>query len=81
MTEIEQRWYWDRRTRKAYYPVETDDDTVAFVSVWHADEVDGAREHDALVPLEEVSDYRDETAMTVKDSFRTPEDPRLGEES
>lgn len=76
MTDIEQRWYWDRRTEKAVYPVGTDEDTVTLVSIWHAEEVDDARSAGALVPIEEVSEYREDTAMTVKQSFRTPTDPR-----
>lgn len=75
MTDIEERWYWDRRNRKAYYPVDTDGETVTMVSVWHQEEVEDARAAEALEPLEAVSEYRDETAMTITDSFRTPADP------
>lgn len=67
------RWYWDRRTRKALYPRRVDDDTVEFVTVWHAEEVGDALDGGALVPLSEVGLDRTETTFDLVDSFRTPD--------
>ena len=67
------RWYWDRRTRKALYPRRTDDDTVEFVTVWHAEEVSDALDGGALLPLEDVGLNNTKTAFDLLDSFRTPE--------
>ena len=76
MADIERRWYWDRRNGKAYYPVETDGGTVAFVTVWHGDEVAGALDAGALVPVDDLGpDYLDdrEAGFDVFDSFRLPD--------
>ena len=67
------RWYWDRRTRKALYPRRTDDNTVEFVTVWHAEEVSDALDDGALVPLEDVGLNSTKTTFDLIDSFRTPE--------
>lgn len=72
MSKLEDNWYWDYRNNKAYRPVETDGDTVTFVTVWHEEEVEDARAGEALVPIDELD-------MGPIDSFRLPEDP-LGEE-
>lgn len=73
-TDIDARWYWDRRTNKAYYPTETDEGTVRFVTVWHAAEVADARDRGALVPVEAVGLDRTETTFDLLDSFRLPDD-------
>lgn len=65
------RWYWDRRNRKALYPRRTDDGTVEFVTVWHAEEVTDALAGGALVPIEEVGLPRTDTTFDLIDSFRT----------
>jgi hypothetical protein len=78
MTEdpaLERQWYWDRRTNKAYYPTEIDEEegVVEFVTAWHHEEVTDAIEAGALSPLEEVQDYRETTTLDLVDSFRLPE--------
>jgi hypothetical protein len=70
---VEQQWYWDRRTRTALYPRRTENDTVEFVTVWHAEEVADAVEGGALVPADEVGLDRTETTFDLVDSFRFPE--------
>lgn len=75
MTTLEERWYWDRRTRTAYYPIRSDGDTVRLVSVWHDEEITDAMNSGALVPLAEIETFRSTTMFDVKSSFRTPEDP------
>lgn len=72
--DIDAEWYWDRRTRKALSPRRIGEDTVAFVTVWHRDEVDDAMEHGALVPIEEVGLDRTETTLDLIDSFRLQPD-------
>jgi hypothetical protein len=74
-TEIERRWYWDRRTNKAYYPREIDEDegVVEFVTAWHHEEVTDAIETGALSPIEEIQDYRETTTFDLLDSFRLPD--------
>lgn len=67
MSRIEEQWYWDRRNNKAYYPVETGDNTVSFRTVWHEDEVADALRSDVLVPIDEIG-------FDPIDSFRTPAD-------
>lgn len=73
MHDDEERWYWDRRNRKAYYPIERDDGTVTFATVWHEEEVTDALERGALVPLDEIGLDRTDTTFDLLDSFRTPE--------
>lgn len=75
MTEITRRWYWDRRTRKALYPIKVDGetDTVRFVSVWHREEVADALAGDVLVDVEEVSSENVDTTFDLLDSFRLPD--------
>ena len=76
---IEKRWYWDRRTNKAYFPTEEDGEGVRLVSVWHAEEMAEAIEAGALVPVEDIGLDRTETTFDLVDSFRFPEDlPDLG---
>jgi hypothetical protein len=75
MTGLEKRWYWDRRNDKAYYPVQTGDDTISFVTVWHAEEVKNARECDVLTPIEETDFTDPERPLGLKESFRLPENP------
>lgn len=79
MDHIDEQWYWDQRTEKAYYPIEADDGTVRFVTVWHESEVTDARDRGALVPIEEIGLDRTETTFDLLDSFRTPEDISEGE--
>ena len=79
MVEIDSQWYWDRRTEKAYYPVEAEDGTVRFVTVWHEQEVADARDRGALVPIEEIGLDRTETTLDLLDSFRMPDD--IGEKA
>ena len=74
MADPDRQWFWDRRTNKAYYPVEMDDDTVRLVSVWHRDEFDGAVGAGALTPVEDVNLDRTDTTFDLLDSFRLPEE-------
>jgi hypothetical protein len=69
---IEDRWYWDRRTNKAYYPVAVDEDTVQFATVWHREEVEDALAADALATIEDVNVDRTDTTFDLVDSFRMP---------
>jgi hypothetical protein len=74
MTDISERWYWDRRSRKALYPVEMDgEDTVTFVTVWHREEAEDALDSNAVVPTEDVSREDMDTTFDLLDSFRFPE--------
>ena len=75
MADTQERWYWDRRTRKALYPTEVDEDenTVEFITVWHCEEVEDAIEGEALVPVEEVSSEIVDTTFDLLDSFRFPD--------
>lgn len=66
------RWYWDRRTRKALYPQRVDD-TIEFITIWHSEEVTDALNGGALVPLEDVGLDETDTAFDLLESFRTPE--------
>jgi len=77
--DVEPQWYWDRRTRTALYPRRTEDDTVEFVTVWHAEEVADAVDAGALVPVDEVGLDRTETAFDLLDSFRFPEGVETGD--
>ena len=70
--DLESRWYWDRRTSSALYPRRTDDGTVEFVTVWHAEEVADALDSGALVPVEDVTLDRTDTPFDLLDSFRFP---------
>lgn len=72
MTTVEDRWYWDRRTNKAYRPVADDGETVTFVTMRHREEVADAIDRDALVPVEEFG--LDEPVFELVDSFRVPDD-------
>ena len=74
MSGIEKQWYWDRRSKKAYYPLEVGDGTVRLVSFWHRDEVQGALEAGALTPLDSLEFSDIETTFDLMDSFRFPED-------
>lgn len=81
MPDVNQQWYWDRRSNKAYYPVEMGDDTIELASVWHREEVEGALEREALVPIEEIGvlgrgDEEDVSFVSFDglDSFRLPDD-------
>lgn len=67
-------WYWDRRTRKALRPRQIDDNTVEFMTVWHAEEVTDALDAGALVPLDEIRLDRTETTLDLIGSFRLPDD-------
>jgi hypothetical protein len=74
MQHIDSQWYWDRRTEKAYYPIETDGETVRFVTVWHEQEVASARDCNALVPIEKIGLDRTDTTFDLLNSFRMPDD-------
>lgn len=76
MPTLEQRWYWDRRNDKAYYPVKSTDDTTSFLTVWHDEEVEDAIENGALDPLEETGMDDPERPFGLKDSFRLVENPQ-----
>ncbi|WP_276256571.1 hypothetical protein [Halomontanus rarus] len=69
---LEEQWYWDRRTNKAYYPVAVDGDTVQLATVWHRDEIDGALEAGAWATVEELNPGRTDTTFDLVDSFRMP---------
>lgn len=79
-TGIEQQWYWDRRNKKAYYPVSIGPKTVRFITAWHVDEVTDAIEGDTIVPLDELGpDYlagRD-AGFDFFDSYRILNDEEL----
>lgn len=75
MTELEKRWYWDRRNDKAYYPVNVEADTISFLTIWHAKELEDARECDVLTPIEETDFTDPERPLGLKESFRLPENP------
>jgi len=82
MPDIDRQWYWDRRSNKAYYPVETDGETVELVSVWHHEEVEGALESGALVSADEIDvlehlDGPDDDSG-YSGSFRLPDDVGTG---
>lgn len=69
--ELEDRWYWDRRNNKAYYPTEVrEDGTVAFATVWHPEEVADAMDGGALVPVDEIGLDRADTTFDLLESFR-----------
>jgi hypothetical protein len=74
MSEIERQWYWDRRSNKAFYPVDVGDGTVRLVSVWHRDEVEGALDAGTFEPLDDLDFGNVETTFDLMDSFRFPED-------
>jgi len=69
---VDQQWYWDKKRRKAYYPVATDGSTVHFLTVWHRDEVESALAEDQVVPYEEMDGGYDtlEPWLDAVDSFR-----------
>lgn len=75
MSSISKRWYWDRRTRKALYPIEVDEaaDTVTFLTVWHQEEVDDALGGEALTSVEDVSVAGFNSTFDLLDSFRFPD--------
>jgi len=81
--DIEERWYWDHRTNKAYYPKRIDDGTVELVTTWHHEELTDALETGALTPVEDLSEpYGKAVGFECFDSFRfgaVDEDPPLGE--
>jgi hypothetical protein len=71
--DVEDCWYWDRRTNTAYRPVRTGADTVELVTVWHREEFADARESGALVPVEEIGQEgpdRPGTTFDLVESFR-----------
>jgi len=72
-------WYWDKRNKKAYAPVRFEDDTVHLLTVWHRDELDGAIEGEAVVPIEEIGLDRTDTTFDLLDSFRLLDDSALSE--
>ena len=81
MPDIDRQWYWDRRSNKAYYPVEVGEDTVRLTSVWHREEVEGALESGALAPATEIGvlglgDEEDVSFVPFDglDSLRLPDD-------
>lgn len=47
-------WYWDKQSRKAVVPLQFNERTVRMLSIWHTDEIIGARSHEQLVPIEEL---------------------------
>ena len=76
-SEIEDQWYWDRRNRKAYFPIHRGEGTVSLVTVWSADEIADATDNDVLVPLRGTRpDYvtRDDVGFDYFDSYRLPDD-------
>jgi len=77
MNELDSQWYWDRRNNKAYYPVEGDDSSITFVTVWHREEAADALENGALVPIDDLGpDYLEnrDAGFDVFDSFRLPDE-------
>lgn len=75
MTEIEEQWYWDRRNNKAYYPVEFNENTTMFVTVWHKEEIVDAIQTGVVSPIDEIDHERTLTTFDLIDSFRLPADP------
>lgn len=69
---LESQWYWDRRNRKAYFPLEKNDGAIQFVTIWHIEEVTDALEGGALVPIDEVGLDRTDTTFSLLESFRIP---------
>lgn len=69
---VDQQWYWDKKRRKALYPVATDESTIHFLTVWHHDEVDSAKAENQMVPYEEMDGGYDtlEPWLDAVDSFR-----------
>ena len=51
---IDRQWYWDRRNKKAYYPIKEGGEAVRFVTAWKPAAVRDAIEGGALVPLSEM---------------------------
>lgn len=73
------QWYWDRRINKAIRIVQSDEETVTFQSVWHADEFEEAKNNEALTPIENIK-FGDNNSIEFIDSFRTDSDRlELGE--
>lgn len=68
---VQQRWYWDHRNRKAYYPTQSSDGAVTFVTVWQSEEVSDALTTGVLEPLGASSGDFDDVFEFV-DTFRTP---------
>lgn len=75
MTDVEERWYWDQRTNKAYYPVEGEDGRVVVLSAWHEEEVEGALDSGQWIPVEEVSG--ENIGFDHFESFRLLEEDEL----
>lgn len=75
MAKLEDRWYWDRRTNKAYYPIEIGEDTTTFITVWHREEIADALRSGVVSPIEEIGHERTATTFDLIDSFRLPPDP------
>ena len=71
--DLEQRWYWDHRNRKAYYPVERGDNTVTLATVWHEDELADALATGALEELGASCEESFTDVFEFADTFRTPE--------
>lgn len=70
-------WYWDRRTDKAYYAIEQDEETVRFLTVWHQEEATDALDSGALEPLDSMNFDRPGGTFALKESFRTPPEEEL----
>jgi hypothetical protein len=83
--DIEQRWYWDHRTNKAYYPktIDEEEGVVELVTAWHHEEVTDALETGALTAVEELSEpYDAGVGFECFDSFRfdaVEDDPTVSE--
>lgn len=71
-TDVEERWYWDRRNHKAIYPCKRGGHVIHFISVWHEDEFETALDNQALVPIEEFRRLR--TISSFRENL--PEDTR-----
>lgn len=68
--ELEPRWYWDNRNRKAYYPHRVDKNTITFVTVWHREEITDALATGAVEPITETSPEWFDSVFDHIDSFR-----------
>jgi len=71
--DLEQRWYWDHRNRKAYYPVERGENTVTLATVWHDEELADALETGALEALGASCEDHFTDVFAFADTFRTPD--------
>lgn len=74
---LEDQWYWDRRTNKAYYPLRQDGGTVELLTVWHREEARDALAEDALTTVEEIGTTGPDaegTTFDLVDSFRVDDE-------